>query len=106
MEWKVSLNRYIQLDFQGGIKLMLEDFLAGLIPNGSIALDTRKIDRNIELLKKDAWFRDIYVEEKYRKLFFVNRNVRAYLQNTYRVKKIIEKEKNKNKFIIFLNEQL
>ncbi|WP_409368480.1 hypothetical protein [Lysinibacillus sp. 38-6] len=86
--------------------MMLEDFLAGLIPNGSIALDTRKIDRNIELLNQDSWFRDIYDEEKYRKLFFVNRNVRAYLQNTHRVKKIIEKEKDRNKFITFLNEQL
>ena len=85
---------------------MLEEFLASLIPNGSNTLDTRKIDRNIEMLKKDSWFKDIYDDERYHRLFFVNRKVRKYLQNTYRVKRIIRKEDFQIKFIKFLNEQL
>ncbi|MFJ5792643.1 hypothetical protein ACIP9G_21515 [Lysinibacillus sp. NPDC093197] len=85
---------------------MIEDLLAAFIPNVSIALDTRKIDRNIELLKNEFWFEDIYNEEKYRKLFFVNRKVRRYLQNTRRVKRMIKKEKIQNAFITFLNKQL
>ncbi|MFJ8265384.1 hypothetical protein [Peribacillus asahii] len=85
---------------------MLEEFLASLIPNGSNSLDTRKIDRNIEMLKKYSWFKDIYDDERYHRLFFVNRKVRKYLQNTYRVKRIIKKEDFQIKFIKFLNEQL
>ncbi|MFJ7405041.1 MULTISPECIES: hypothetical protein [unclassified Lysinibacillus] len=85
---------------------MIDDLLAAFIPNGSIALDTRKIDRNIELLKNEFWFKDIYNEEKYRKLFFVNRKVRGYLQNNYRVKRMIKKKKIQNAFIAFLNKQL
>ncbi|MFJ8248143.1 hypothetical protein [Peribacillus asahii] len=85
---------------------MLEEFLASLIPNGSNSLDTRKIDRNIEMLKKYSWFKDIYDDERYHRLFFVNRKVRKYLQNTYRVKRIIKKEDFQMKFIKFLNEQL
>ncbi|KAB2335588.1 hypothetical protein [Bacillus mesophilum] len=85
---------------------MLEEFLASLIPNGSTSLDTRKIDRNIEMLKNYSWFKDIYDDERYHRLFFVNRKVRMYLQNTYRVKKIIKNEDFKIKFIKFLNEQL
>jgi hypothetical protein len=85
---------------------LIDDLLAAFIPNGSIALDTRKIDSNIELLKNEFWFKDIYNEEKYRKLFFVNRKVRGYLQNTHRVKRLIKKEKIQNAFIAFLNKQL
>ncbi len=85
---------------------MLEEFLASLIPNGSTSLDTEKIDRNIEMLKNYSWFKDIYDDERYHRLFFVNRKVRMYLQNTYRVKKIIKNEDFKMKFIKFLNEQL
>lgn len=85
---------------------MLEEFLASLIPNGSTSLDTKKIDRNIEMLKNYSWFKDIYDDERYHRLFFVNWKVRMYLQNTYRVKKIIKNEDFKMKFIKFLNEQL
>ena len=38
---------------------MLEDFLAALVPNGSNSLNTKKIDRNIEMLKRHSWFRKI-----------------------------------------------
>ncbi len=51
---------------------MLEEFLASLIPNGSTSLDTKKIDRNIEMLKNYSWFKDIYDDERYHRLFFVN----------------------------------
>lgn len=85
---------------------MLEEILASLIPNGNNSLNTRKIDRNIEILKKYSWFMNIYDDEKYHSLFFGNRKVRMYLQNTYRVKRIIKKEHVRKKFIIFLNEQV
>lgn len=85
---------------------MLEEFLAALIPNGSNSLNTRKIDRNIEMLKKYSWFKNIYDDERYHRLFFVNRKVRKCLQNTYRVKRIIKKEDVQKKFIMFLNEHL
>ncbi|MGG4268440.1 hypothetical protein [Peribacillus simplex] len=48
------------LDFLLGI------FFAGF---GDISLNTRKIDRNIEMLKNHAWFKDIYEDEKYHRLF-------------------------------------
>ncbi|MGE7186371.1 hypothetical protein ACQKKK_21090 [Peribacillus sp. NPDC006672] len=61
------------------------DFLLGILSAGfgDNSLDTRKIDRNIEMLKNHTWFKDIYEDEKYHRLFFVNRNVRQYLQSLY-----------------------
>ncbi|KAA0966245.1 hypothetical protein FQ087_08400 [Sporosarcina sp. ANT_H38] len=84
---------------------MLEDLLTALIPNGTNSLDTQKIDKNIEMLMQHSWFKNIYDDERYRRLFFGNRKVRKYLQNTYRVKRIIKKEKVRQKFILLLNEQ-
>ncbi|MGE7762924.1 hypothetical protein [Peribacillus sp. NPDC097895] len=84
------------------------DFLLGIFSAGfgDYSLDTRKIDRNIEMLKNHNWFKDIYEDEKYHRLFFVNRTVRQYLQKTMRVKRIIKREKSQRVFLLFLNNQL
>ncbi|MFJ7666409.1 hypothetical protein ACIQXI_04835 [Lysinibacillus sp. NPDC097195] len=91
------------------------DFIIDLIPdalsevflNGnSTPLNTKKIDKHIEQLKQLEWFSDIYHDEKYHKLFFVNRNVRKYLQNSYRVKKIVKKKQAQERFLYFLSKQM
>ncbi|MGG3799596.1 hypothetical protein [Metabacillus fastidiosus] len=84
------------------------DFLLGILSAGfgDNSLDTQKIDRNIEMLNNHTWFKDIYEDEKYHRLFFVNRNVRQYLQSTMRVKRMIKKEKSQRVFLVFLSKQL
>ncbi|MGA3599027.1 hypothetical protein [Lysinibacillus agricola] len=84
----------------------VSDLLSGILFNGSTTLDTNKIDKNIEKLQQYNWFNEIYHDDKYRKLFFANRNVRNYLQNNFRVKKIIKKTQAQKRFISFLNKQL
>ncbi|MGE7950870.1 hypothetical protein [Lysinibacillus xylanilyticus] len=84
----------------------VSDLLSGILFNGSTTLDTNKIDKNIEKLQHYNWFNEIYHDDKYRKLFFANRNVRNYLQNNFRVKKIIKKTLAQKRFIYFLNKQL
>lgn len=84
----------------------VSNLLSGILFNGSTTLDTNKIDKNIEKLQHYNWFNEIYHDDKYRKLFFANRNVRNYLQNNFRVKKIIKKTHAQKRFIYFLNKQL
>lgn len=75
----------------------LSDFLSSMLGVSIGTLDTRKIDKNIELLKQQSWFKRIYEDEKYRRLFITNRRVRSYFQSTYRVKKIIRSEEAQRK---------
>ncbi|MEX3743950.1 MULTISPECIES: hypothetical protein [Lysinibacillus] len=84
----------------------VSDLLSGILFNGSTTLNTNKIDKNIEKLQQYNWFNEIYHDDQYRKLFFANRNVRNYLQNNFRVKKIIKKTQALKRFIYFLNKQL
>lgn len=87
------------------INFLLELFGNVFLSTGhSTTLNTRKIDKNINTLNEYPWFRNIYEDEKYRRLFFANRHVRAYLQSTIRVKKIIRNEKAQQRFIRFLNK--
>ncbi|WML48686.1 hypothetical protein RCG23_00605 [Neobacillus sp. PS3-34] len=79
--------------------------LAGTISPTS-TLNTQKIDKNIKFLLQYEWFKEIYEDEKYRRLFFVNRKIRGYLQSSIRTKKIISNQKSQEKFISFLNKQL
>lgn len=81
-------------------------FLTSGIYGGSNTLNTKKIDQNIEKLKNYTWFNDIYIDEKYQRLFLINRKVREYLQSTTRVKRIIKKEKSRNKFLELLNKEV
>ncbi|WP_066394176.1 hypothetical protein [Neobacillus mesonae] len=69
------------------------------------SLDTRKIDQHIKELNNYPWFKVIYDDEKYHKLFFVNREVRKYLQSKFRVKRIIKSKQAQMKFIKFLQLQ-
>jgi hypothetical protein len=68
-------------------------------------LDTVKIDRNIDHLKQYGWFREVYDDENFHRLFFVNKHIRRYLQSRYRVKRMIENKKDQEKFITLLHEQ-
>ena len=43
----------------------LSDLLSGMVGVSTGALDTKKIDNNIELLKQQEWFKEIYKDEKY-----------------------------------------
>lgn len=85
----------------------LLELLDGLLisPGWNTTLDTRKIDQNIILLKGEGWFNQIYENERYHRLFFINRQVRRYLQSTIRVKRIIRNPKAQQKFMVFLDLQ-
>jgi hypothetical protein len=66
---------------------MIFEIIAGLL--GSIgqddSLNTKKIDKHIEELRKNNWFNKLYDDEKYHRLFFVYKPVRKifakYLSN-------------------------
>jgi hypothetical protein len=83
------------------------DFLFELFSNGHFTgLDTKRIDRHIEELKKHDWFNQLHHNEKFRKLFFTNVHVRKYLQSRRRVNKIIDNPAAREKFVIFLEKQV
>lgn len=86
----------------------LLDLVEGLFisSGGGGVLNTQKIDQNIDLLKRQAWFNLLYQDERYHRLFFVNRRVRKYLQSTIRVKKIISNPKAQQKFLLFLDKEV
>ncbi|NMD72243.1 hypothetical protein HHO41_18395 [Bacillus sp. DNRA2] len=84
----------------------LFDLLGTFFYGGRTGLNTKKIDKNIELLILQGWFNRIYEDEKYRKLFLTNKKVRAYLQSNFRVKKIIRNEKDQKTLLDFLDKQL
>ena len=83
----------------------LPNLLSSMLGVSTGSLDTKKIDNNIELLKQQGWFKKIYDDEKYHRLFITNRHVRAYLQSTTRVKKIIRSEdaQKKNYCLYLIN---
>lgn len=87
---------------------MLFEVIAVLL--GSIgqddSLDTRKIDKHIEELKKHKWFREIYSDEKYHRLFFTNRRVRKFLQSRLLTKRMINNSNAQNSFKSLLDKQL
>jgi hypothetical protein len=62
---------------------MLFEIIAGLL--GSIgqddSLNTKKIDKHIEELRNYNWFNELYEDEKYHRLFFVNKQVRKFISN-------------------------
>ncbi|WP_244933647.1 hypothetical protein [Neobacillus mesonae] len=59
------------------------------------SLDTRKIDQHIKELNNYPWFKVIYDDEKYHKLFFVNRTVRKYLQGKFCVRESLKVNRHK-----------
>ncbi|CAH0296434.1 hypothetical protein SRABI96_04442 [Peribacillus sp. Bi96] len=82
------------------------EILSSFIYFGDDSLHTKKIDRNIKSLKRNKWFNDLYEDENYHRLFFVNKRVRKFLQSNFRVKRLVKRKKNQKKFLMFLNEQL
>ncbi|WP_394603403.1 hypothetical protein [Fictibacillus sp. UD] len=85
----------------------LIEFISNLFSNTGYkdTLDTQKIDRHIEILKEYDWFKRIYEQEKYHRLFFINRHVRG-LESKARVNKMIQKPEAQQKFINLLEKQL
>ena len=68
--------------------MWLQDLLTALIPQRGTGLDTKKIDNNINKLLTSEWFKELYNNEKYRRLFITNRKIRSYLESKRRVKKL------------------
>ncbi|TQR07824.1 hypothetical protein FG382_22080 [Psychrobacillus lasiicapitis] len=69
-------------------------------------MNTKKIDQNIERLNQYEWFKKIYADEKYRRLFFVNKRVRVYLQSTIRIRKIIRSKEAQKKLLYLLEKEI
>jgi hypothetical protein len=72
----------------------------------SDTLNTKKIDQNIERLNQHDWFKKIYEDEKYHRLFFVNKHIRSYLQSTIRVRKIIRSKEAQRKLLLLIEKQI
>ncbi|MFC0562482.1 hypothetical protein [Halalkalibacter alkalisediminis] len=87
---------------------MIFEIIAGLL--GSIgqdtSLDTRKIDKHIEELKKQKWFIEIYNDEKYHRLFLENRRVRKFLQSRFLTKRMVNNPNAQKAFKLLLDKQL
>ncbi|MFD1356801.1 hypothetical protein ACFQ4X_02730 [Fictibacillus halophilus] len=84
---------------------LLNFFLRLNSPRMFIGLDTKTIDRHIQVLNEHRWFSKIYEDANYRKLFFTNVHVRRYLESKRRVSKLINNPYAREKFIIFLEKQ-
>lgn len=86
---------------------MLFEIIAGLL--GSIgqddSLNTKKIDKHIKELRKYNWFNELYEDEKYHRLFFVNKRVRKFLQSTFLTKRLRNNPNAQNTFKSLLNKQ-
>ena len=84
------------------------ELIAGLFGDigYSDTLNTEKIDQNIERLNQHDWFKKIYEDEKYHRLFFVNKRIRGYLQSTIRVRKIIRSKEAQRKLLLLIEQQI
>lgn len=71
----------------------------------SDTLNTKKIDQNIERLNQYDWFKKIYEDEKYHRLFFANKHVRQYLQSIIRVRRIIRSKEARRKLLYLLDKE-
>lgn len=87
---------------------ILFDLLAGVFSNAgySNTLNTKKIDRHIELLKEYECFEKVYEDEKYHRLFFVNKRIRYYLQSSIRVKKMVRRKEAQKKLLLLLDKEM
>nr|WP_259548608.1 hypothetical protein [Heyndrickxia oleronia] len=87
---------------------MIFEIIAGLL--GSVgqddSLNTKKIDKHIDELRKYNCFNELYDDEKYHRLFFVNRRVRKFLQSSYLTKRLINDPNAQNSFKSLLDKQL
>ena len=85
---------------------LLSELLSGLVPQGNNALDTKKIDKNINYLLRENWFKELYENEKYRHLLYTNRKVRGYLESKRRVDKLLVDDKKRKKLRDLMESQL
>lgn len=86
-----------------GIVISLSSSVSPFTANS--ALDTQKIDSNIEKLKQLPWFMSLYENARYRRSFFANKKIRTYLQSSFRVNQLIKNEKAQKRFIALLEKQ-
>ncbi|MED3727638.1 hypothetical protein HPB58_11815 [Priestia filamentosa] len=88
------------------IRDWFSDLLFGVAGVNTGSLDTKKINNNIELLRKQGWFKENYDDERYHGLFIGNKHIKSYLQSQNRVKKIINNKSVQKKFLLLLDKQL
>ena len=67
-------------------------------------VNTQNIEKNIEKLKGYPWFNELYENEEHHRSFFVSFKIRKYLESSLRVSKLIRSEKEREKFILMLEE--
>ena len=72
--------------------------------SGGKGLNTQNIEKNIERLKGYSWFNELYENEEHHRSFFVSLKIRKYLESSLRVSKLIRSEKERDKFILMLEE--
>jgi ASC-1-like (ASCH) protein len=96
------------MPFYKGEPIMILEIIAELLKSigHDASLNTKKIDKHIAELRKYNWFNDLYQDEKYHRLFFVNKRIRKYLQSTYKTKRLKNNTNAQNAFISFLDKQL
>lgn len=87
---------------------MIFEIIAGLLGNigQDDSLDTKKIDKHIEELRNYKWFNELYNDEKYHRLFFVNRKVREFLQSRILMRRLINNSNTQKTFQSLLDKQL
>lgn len=87
---------------------MISALIEGLIGSISLStgLHTKKIDANIRYLQQYEWFRIIYEDEKYRKLFITNYKVRSHLQSKLRVRLLVKNKNVQRRFLKLVEEQM
>ena len=72
--------------------------------SGDKGLNTQNIEKNIEKLKGYSWFNELYENEEHQRSFFVSLKIRKYLESSLRVSKLIRSEKEREKFVVLLEE--
>jgi|GEM_PF-810649 len=71
---------------------------------GDTGLDSRKIERNIRKLKLFSWFNELYEDDRHHSSFFINLQVRKYLESSIRVSLLKSSEKEQKKFVQLLEK--
>ena len=96
---------WIGLVIISSIAIILSLFTStDLISSSNNRLNTNKIDKNIEKLRKLKWFNDLYVDERHHKSFFMNVKVRKYLQSNILVTCLKNNENEQKKFTQLLED--
>ena len=72
--------------------------------SGGKGLNTQNIEKNIKRLKGYSWFNELYENEEHLRSFFVSLKIRKYLESSLRVSKLIRSEKERETFILMLEE--